>query len=166
MMGFFVRPFIVKVPGVTACPEDVSYRPHAGNELTLYSWESLSIPSDHVLKLAAEWSVLREGECRVESHAHGGNCWIWSSASSKRDWVSSTRSVSSWMESGRAASGRVVENARTAFTLKGATRRKRASIEVDCGREGTIRIKASEAETEPRLPAQNLFVFCPSSRAV
>jgi len=50
--------------------------PHAGNELTLCSWESLSIPSVHVLKLAAERLVLREGERRVGSHAQGGNCWI------------------------------------------------------------------------------------------
>lgn len=159
MMDFLVRPFIVKVPGVTGCPEGVSYLPHAGNELTLYSWESLSIPSAHVLKFAAERLVLREGECRVESHAHVGNWWFWSSASSRRDWVSSTKSVSSWMESGRAASGRAVENARIGFTLKGETRRKRASIEVDYGREGAIRIKASETVTESRSPAQNLFVF-------
>lgn len=92
------------------------------------SWESLSIPFDHVLMLAVERSVLRGEEGRVESHVHRGNCW--SSSSSRRDWVSSTRSVSSWIESGRAAFGRVVENARTGFALKGETRRKRASIGV------------------------------------
>jgi len=95
---------------------------HAVNELTLYNWESLSIPFVHVLKFAVELLVLRKVGGRVESHVQGGNCWIWFSASSsRRDWVSSTRSVSSWMESERAAFGRVVENARTGLTLNGET---------------------------------------------
>ena len=103
--------------------------PRAGNELTLYRWESLSIPSVHVLMLAVERLVLREGESRVESHAHVGNCWC-SASSSRRDWVSSTRSVSSWMESGRAEFGRAVESVRTGVVRRGETRRKRASIGV------------------------------------
>lgn len=66
----------------------------------------------------------------MESHVHGENCWTWCASSSRRDWVSSTRSASSWMESEGAAFDRVVENARIGLALKGETRRRRASIGV------------------------------------
>ena len=62
-------------------------------------------------------------------HVHGENCCP--ASSSRRDCVSSTRSVRSWMESEGAAFGRVVENARMGLALKGETRRRRASIGVD-----------------------------------
>lgn len=61
------------------------------------------------------------------NHVHAGSGWAWCSPS-RRDWVSSTRSVSSWIESGRVAFGCVVDSARTGFTLRGETRRSRASI--------------------------------------
>lgn len=64
------------------------------------------------------------------------------------------------MGSEGAAFGRVVENARTGFTLKGETRRRRASIGVnatECDRVGAIRIKASESETKPRSSAEILL---------
>ena len=53
-----------------------------------------------------------------------------SAFSSRRDWVSSSRSASSWMESEGAAFGRAVESARTGLALKGETRRRKVSIGV------------------------------------
>lgn len=114
----------------------------------MFSWESLSIPSTHVLELAAGLLGLREGERRVESHVHRGNCWA-PSSSSRRDCVSSTRFVSSWMESGRAEFGCVVENARTGFTLRGETRRRRASIGVSAVKREQYGSKQARARADP-----------------
>ena len=115
--------------------------------------------------LAVERSVLRGEEGRVESHVHRGNCW--SSSSSRRDWVSSTRSVSSWIESVRAAFCRVVENARTGFALKGETRRKRASIGVDAAeREQYGSKQVREVTSSVQTLFRVLSVFCSSLATV
>ena len=138
-MGFFVRPFIVKDPGVTGCPEDVSRHcvPVSTRVMEWANLEYLGILHHSIRPCPqARCGAISSlgGGSRVESHIHGENCWIWCSAfSSRRDWVSSSRSASSWMESEGAAFGRVVEKARTGFTLKGETRRRRASI--TAGRE-------------------------------
>ena len=65
----------------------------------------------------------------MEGHVLGENDWAsCSTSSSRRDWVSSTRSASSWREFEGAAFDRVVENTRIGPTLEGETRRRRASI--------------------------------------